>query len=587
MLLSEIFMRTVGSSNQGGLTRQDSWQNAVTAQGTSRDKTTFGHFVQGNLLQLQDLSALFHHSDIARRIVDSRPEHCWRQGVTVQIDGASDEESFELQTDFTAIGALELLKRAHVNGRRDGLAAILLGAEDGLEPIEPLDLDRVKVFDWIREVEAFELVPSRYYRTGPNAGKVEVWRYSPLNGEQSGLEIHESRMILFGGLQTGKREKLENSQRDHSVLQPVHDVLRMFDTGWSSVENLLSDGYQTVMTVNGLASAMSADGGRSLEKRMRQMELYRSIRRPVVLDSGNTLAGTPPEKFDRTSVSFEQIPNILEKLMVRVCSAGRTPMTVLFGVSPAGLSATGKSDLSIWYDEIATDQISEHSPRVRRIAALLLAAKGKRVEEHEIKVIWPSLWQQTPLEEQQAEKLEAEIASILINNGALLPEEYFLSKFGGSAKSRISVGDESLEARRDSLKAFLTKTADTGSTRPEMTPSDQAKITTVREARAMLGFAPLGDERDDLMVSQLDAFNAAKAQATAATATPGEQLAANEKPDPQPSAKPDPSVPLRAPGSAEAEQRANASLGRGAPQEGATGGTGSTGSLPGDTGGAA
>lgn len=54
--------------------------------------------------------------------------------------------------------------------------------------------------------------------------------------------------------------------------------------------------------------------------------------------------------------------------------------------------------------------------------------------------------------------------------------------------------------------------ADVGATAPSvvLSPTDVAKVTLVREARAANGLPPLGDERDDMTIEELTAFTEAK-----------------------------------------------------------------------------
>lgn len=44
-----------------------------------------------------------------------------------------------------------------------------------------------------------------------------------------------------------------------------------------------------------------------------------------------------------------------------------------------------------------------------------------------------------------------------------------------------------------------------------LAPTDIAKVVRVREARASQGLPPFGDERDDMTISQLDAWSATPA----------------------------------------------------------------------------
>src|SRR5690606_38850876 len=70
------------------------------------------------------------------------------------------ERTVRLLDDVGAIEALETVLRYD---RAYGGGALLLGADDGLDMSEPLDLERVKELLYVTALEPTEIVPSRAY----------------------------------------------------------------------------------------------------------------------------------------------------------------------------------------------------------------------------------------------------------------------------------------------------------------------------------------------------------------------------------------------------------------------------------------
>ena len=53
-----------------------------------------------------------------------------------------------------------------------------------------------------------------------------------------------------------------------------------------------------------------------------------------------------------TQYTFTGLPDVYDRVMMDVAGAAKTPVTKLFGRSPAGMNATGESDMNNYYDYI-------------------------------------------------------------------------------------------------------------------------------------------------------------------------------------------------------------------------------------------
>lgn len=100
----------------------------------------------------------------------------------------------------------------------------------------------------------------------------------------------------------------------------------------------MTDAAQGVFKLKGLHSAVASNRNDELLKRMELVDMSRSISRSILLDAED-------EDFRRDSYSFAGVPEVLEKMMLRLASAARLPVSLLMGQSPAGMNATGKAIL--------------------------------------------------------------------------------------------------------------------------------------------------------------------------------------------------------------------------------------------------
>lgn len=439
---------------------QDGWENTWTGLGTSTDKTTQGQFLAVGQMSDSLLSALYHQHDVAQRIVDTLPNEMYRKGFSVEAFGEPEKDA-ELNAKVRVLNVRGIFQEACRWGRLFGGAAVIMGADDGQPAASPLVPERVRSVEWLRVADRREIQVLSFYETGAKAGTPETYQYTPLGAYVTGGSsiIHESRVIMFGGAPTGRIEKIQLGWWDYSVLQNVYEIMRSYDTGWKAVEHLLTDAHQAVFTMAGLASALeSPEGTSAVDARMRLIDRQRSVGRPIVMDAGDSAAGEPAESFTRQSVSFAEIPAILDKEMLRLAQAAKMPVTILMGQSPAGMNATGESDFRWFYDQIETEQKNNQSPKIVRLVDVILRSKEFASPDLDVDVRWQSLWSETPGQQAATRKTIADADAVYINAGVLTPEEVTLSRFGGDGfGGEISLSNESLEARSNMLELELEK----------------------------------------------------------------------------------------------------------------------------------
>ncbi len=467
--------------------------NLLTGHGTSRDKTTATQFAANGRLTFAQLEALYHDEDLAARIIDAEPEQMYREGFDIRLvkksptkDPEAKQDAFgappgnkpppgpklptpgkpkpkrsefgdledELAEQCAALGVQEAFLEGQVLGRHYGGAAVFVGADDGRRPDQPLDETKIRSVDFLHVLDRYSLWPNTFYvdPKSPKFGKPETYRvFRPIS---SGIAqvvaanpqddvIHETRLILFPGARTTIRRRVANFGWDDSVLQRVHPVLMQFGLSWTAATHLLSDASQGVYKVKNLLDMIAGNNKDELMTRMAIVDETRSTARMLLADADT-------ESFERTHTPFGGIPEMLDRVVQRLAAAARIPVTVLMGMSPAGMNATGESDMRQWYDKIRTQQANVAAPRLKRLVTLLLAARGKTDLSVEIK--FRPLWQPTALEEADRRLAIAQTDDIYHTMGALLEEEIRESRWGGDGYNPETTIDPELAG--DALAAI-------------------------------------------------------------------------------------------------------------------------------------
>ncbi len=458
------YLARAGLSGVSGLfeDREDSWQNVAMGFGTSRDKTSGTHFSGCNIpLQDQECADLFQFDDIAGKIVSALPKEAFREAFAVtgleqsKVDAAKDYlDRFQLAQQG---------KSDATWGRCFGGCATWFHVDDGAKQDMPLILANIRSVNKLVTVDKRFLMPYRWYTDGPKAGEPELYTLAvPTNGNvmQAIGFIHESRLVIWPGDMTEARAKIQRQGWDYSVLQKPYEALKSSGNTWKAIEILTSDANQAVYKIKDLWRMIASDptqgqdsvngtgpsGG--LLQRLRFMDLVRSVSKAIVLDADG-------EEFERKPTNFAGLADLSDRAWNRVAAAADMPVTILTGQSPAGLQATGASDLRWWYGKVSSEQTQTYEPRLKRILQVLLSAQdsGVTLSEQELRAVtvaWCPLWAPSAAELGLLKLQFAQTGQILIQEQAITPEEYMLSApeewFPGLDRERLAEQLDLLQA---------------------------------------------------------------------------------------------------------------------------------------------
>uniref|UniRef100_A0A6M3J7U8 Anti-CBASS protein Acb1-like N-terminal domain-containing protein n=1 Tax=viral metagenome TaxID=1070528 RepID=A0A6M3J7U8_9ZZZZ len=438
------------SVKQDATTRLDGWANMATGLGYSRDKRTWGQYLDVALLDDDQVENLYAGDDLAARIVDALPEHALRGGFDVVYAGDNDDVTDirrQIEQELKRVDAMEKVASALCWGRLYGGGALLLGADDGSGDTDgPLDDLTVTRLRFLNDLERRDLRPYSWYDDPreQDYGHPEIYELTPIGYSRSGgvtiTTIHESRLIATYGQRTPRRYRQRNSGWPLSVLQRVHEVLRDFEQVFGSVGNMLLDCSQGILSQKGLIRAIGAMGAAAIEARMASIDTYRASNRMLVLDADG-------ETFSYIERGFAGVDALLGLFMLRMASAARMPVTVLFGRSPAGLNATGESDLETWYAEVMSYQEHVVMPMIERIVRIIAVSLGSPDPES-WSVTFPSLWIEGPKATAERSKIVADRDVAYISAQVYEPEEVALARSSG-LDAEIVIDEDSRRAQLD------------------------------------------------------------------------------------------------------------------------------------------
>ena len=313
------------------------------------------------------LNALYREIWIVRRIVDVIPADMLKNWITI-TSGIEPAVEKKISLALRRTQLIDKLKRGMQWGRLYGGAlGIMLVKHQGNDLTTPLRLDYIMpgdfagmlIFDrWNGVSPSSELVDDV---TDPEYSYPKYYTISdPTNGGM--VQIHHSRCIRFPGNLLPYWEELSELQWGASVIEPIMDDLKKRDNVSWNIAQLTFMANLRVLKMEDLGQLLASTDAIS------QQELYNTIQAQNILMSNMGLQiMDSKDSMETHQYTFGGLADVYQQFLMDIAGAAEMPVTKLFGRSPAGLNATGESDLQNYYDMIAEKQESYLRPILNKV----------------------------------------------------------------------------------------------------------------------------------------------------------------------------------------------------------------------------
>lgn len=425
------------SEEQGALEeRQDGVLiNAFTGMGTSRDRTAYSAVAPVEFLTEDDLDGLYLSSWLCRRVVDVVPSEATRMGWDIGL-GDDSKKARKQSDDLIAAGERLKLRRyvrqASQLARLHGGAALIMLLDDGAkDQAQPVNLRRLKRIKGLHALDRWRIWPAPGWS---GIGTPELYEFNTNRDadlarygmdQMQTVKIHASRLLRFEGEEVPWRWKSHFNWWGVSVLQPLWEVFRRYETGQSSAASLLHDFDQFIHKMPGLAQMITAGNQEAITRRLEVNQMARSVYRGLVLDAN--------EDASFISRSAAGVSDILDRLVQEVTGATKLPHTKLWGESPSGLGATGRSEDRAFAQDIAEYQEDILQQPLRDFyATLMRCSEGPFTGEppEDWRISFRPTFVMTDEETASLRQQVAASDSTYIQAGVLSPNEVALARFG-------------------------------------------------------------------------------------------------------------------------------------------------------------
>lgn len=394
----------------------DSLRNFVAGLGDPMRDKMAGTFYGLQILDDMQLGNIYRSNWLGKKIINIPALDAVRKGRDWQ---AEQDQIEAIEAEEARLGFWPKLLQAKTMARLWGGAAIYIGTKD-TDLSQPLDFERMG--------KGGITYLTVLTRRDVSAGEVEQDVLSEFHGlpkyfEVTGssatamVRIHPSRLAIFIGEPVGDSllSLGQNYGWGDSVLEAVYTAMKNADATAANIASLVFEANVDIFGVPDLMSSLAdPEYAKRLNDRFSLAATAKGINKALIRDK--------EEEYDRKQITFATLPEVMQTFLQMAAGAADIPVTRLLGQSPAGMSATGESDMNNYYDRVSSIQTLEMTPSLYRLdECLIRSALGSRPDE--VFYSWAPLKQMTEKELAEIGKSNADTAAVLVNTGLFTPEE--------------------------------------------------------------------------------------------------------------------------------------------------------------------
>ena len=415
--------------------RYDGFYNLLNKYGTRKDPQENYHFSPEPSVPDSLLAQFYEGNGLFARIIDAPAEEAVKHGF--ELDGVSDKDLInfamealdELDWEETAMTAI---KWSRLFG--GSIAVLLINDGRGLE--EPLDWKNIQSIDDIRVYDRSVITPdySSMFSYDPNdpfrtrGSRLGMPEYYYVTSQYGNFTVHDSRCLVFqnGVLPEQCSNELYRIWGIPEYVR-IHKAIRDAEIAHGTAPKMLDRAVQAVYKMKDLSSLLATnDGEDKVLKRLQTIDLARGLLNSITIDSEG-------EDYDFRQFGFSGVSEVIDTTCNYLSALTNIPQSVLFGRSPAGMDATGHSDMENYYNFIERIQKKMLRSNLRYLLSVIFqagVATGEVDEVPPIKVKFNPLWSlseadQATLDQQRAsiELTKAQVASTYVNMQVVDPTE--------------------------------------------------------------------------------------------------------------------------------------------------------------------
>ena len=272
----------------------------------------------------------------------------------------------------------------------------MLGQPLELESIYPGTFQGLYILDrWQGVVPGMELVfeggepvPAYYSITDARGNTV--------------AKVHHSRLVRFTGRDLPFLERVAELYWGESEVEALYNDVVKHDNVAANMAALTFRANVDTMEVQNLDQLFSVTSGEQQRRFWNVMQAQSVMKSNFGMQLVNR-----GDQIKNTQYTFTGLQEVYDSMCLDLSGASRIPVTKLFGRSPAGMNATGESDLRNYYDYVDTLREAKLRPILEKLPPVLAMSAWGAVPDG-LDITFPPLWTPTAKEVAEIAKTKSE-----------------------------------------------------------------------------------------------------------------------------------------------------------------------------------
>ena len=256
--------------------------------------------------------------------------------------------------------------------------------------------------------------------------------------------VHHSRIVRFIGRELPYLEKIAEMYWGESEIEALYADVVKHDNVSANMAALTFRANIDTMEVQNLDQLFS------IASKEQQRRFWAVMQAQSVCKSnfGIQLVNKD-DKITNTQYTFTGLKDVYDSMCLDLAGAARIPVTKLFGRSPAGMNATGESDLQNYYDYIDTLRESVLKPIIYKLLPVLAMSAWGAIPD-DLGITFPSLWTPTAKEVAEIAKYKSETLITAFQAGLIdqATAQKELKKLADETGLFDSITDEEIQANK-------------------------------------------------------------------------------------------------------------------------------------------
>lgn len=328
------------------------------------------------------------------------------------------------------------------------VGVILIKGQNDLS--QPLDLDTImpESFLGLQILDRWSGVyPEGEIVTDPSDPDFGLPAYYTVRDEENGYmvaRVHHSRVVRFVGRELPRLEQVTELYWGESEIEAIYNEIVKHDNVAANIAALTFRANINYMETDGLDQLLGT-ANTEMQRRFWNVMAAQSM----MESNFGTRVINKGDAIHNTQYTFTGLPEVYDRMMMDVAGAARTPVTKLFGRSPAGLNATGESDMQNYYDYIDGLRENEFRQVIERLLPVMAMSAWGEIPD-DLDIDFPPMW--TPDAKEIAEIAERKTNAVLsvyqndLIDAATAQQE--LQALGEETGMYSKISDEAIEVAR-------------------------------------------------------------------------------------------------------------------------------------------